>query len=114
MSKWCEHIKKAGRGEGEKEWLCPIGWLTEAYQYCPVCGAKRPEERDELDEIWDKYANDENYTVEQLKKDLLAWTDRECLKRSAYPTNAEISLKVAGDESRQEDAGGFGFDQRCG
>ena len=63
-------------------------------KFCPLCGAQRPEERDELDEIMDKWWPLEFGTHKQLiKKDLRAWKEKD---------HIVDANKMVGEEEKQK------------
>ena len=73
---------------------------------CPICGAKRPEEKSELDLIFEKhdFKIREPYSLEILKKDLEKWRDK----------NADLNINITHQEllDKKEEPKALSFEER--
>ena len=80
---WCGHLTVSAKDALIQE---EGGGYSGKYpiKFCPMCAKPRPEERDELDEIMDKWWPLEFGTHKQLiKKDLRAWKEKDSISKMA-------------------------------
>lgn len=95
--RWCEHLIFIGKSwkllqQKEVDEIREAG--TSEFKFCPICGAKRPVQNDELDLIYKKhdhkYGSKESWWA-AFKADLLAWRDKaveEAISESVPSSNA--------------------------
>ncbi len=106
----------------KKFWPCPdvtldnVGhWIftnergrsidVKGWDRCPLCQSQRPEDRDELDEIFKKYGFYVGIgSLNELKKDLRAWKekDRRTHDDSVF-TQMETRAKISQEKDHEEE-----------
>lgn len=74
---WCEHIEPYDGYAGFR-WVETQNFVRIDYLNCPFCGKRRPEERDELDEIFNEYIPMTSSLMEmsKFKESLRAWKEK--------------------------------------
>ena len=87
--KWCEHMDSK-KFDAK---LIQIFADEMRCEFCPKCGAKRPDEKDELDEMIERNHITVQITdVEQFKSDLRDWRDRAVENAKAVPLDEKIKI----------------------
>lgn len=76
----CSHISKIE--ENIFAYVTQAHPIPKSEFFCSFCGAQRPEERDELDEIFDKHRSKYKSGKEwqqEISKDLRAWKEKSSI-----------------------------------